>query len=83
MYVWACVCYLSLVSRYIWKKIGEASGASERHGRMTAGVYKERSKGFFLRRSQEEMKWVRRPGNTPIREPMSDGRFTDFILAFS
>ena len=64
----------------LWKNVGEASGLAEKRECTMAGVYKGRKEGFFLGGCRRKDRAVRRPGNTSIRDLMSDGRSTEFIV---
>ena len=57
----------------LWKEVGEASGKRGGH----ATDFKSR-KGFGYRVKEAKA----RPSNTPIRELLSDDRYTEAVLAF-
>ena len=62
----------------MWKKVGEVSGKG---GGSPRAKYKGR-KGFFIGWTKEYEYIVRRPGNTSIRDLMSDRRFIGPVLDF-
>ena len=64
--------------RELWRKVGESSGM--RKGEKNA-LYRGR-KGFFLGWAKNGARIIKRPGNTPTRELMSDKRFTEAVSGF-
>ena len=62
----------------LWRGVAEASGSKcEMQGRSCKG-----KRGSYLGWIDEWERAIRRPGNTPIRELMSDRRFTEAVLIF-
>ena len=62
----------------LWRGVAEASGSKcEMRGRSCNG-----KRGSYLGWIGERERAIRRPGNTPIRELMSDRSFTEALLIF-
>ena len=62
----------------LWRKVGEISGEEKKEEN---ALYKGR-RGYFLGWKKGGARVVGRPGNTSIREFMSDKRFAEAVLDF-
>ena len=71
------MCHLEKEIEELRRKVGEASGTKREENALYKG-----KRGFFLGWTKSGARMIRRPGNTSIRELMSDRRFTEAVLGF-